>query len=65
MCIVSDDILPPYLLYIAQAPPVANVVAQDNEVWIEKRVILRRSGVVEFKTIRTIVHADVVDERLV
>ena len=65
MCIVSDDILAPYLLYVAQAPPVADVVAQDDEIWTQKRVVLRRSGVVEFKSIRAIVHADVVDERLV
>lgn len=42
-----------------------DIVAEDHEVGVQEGVVLGGSGVGEFEAVRTVVHADVVDEGLV
>ena len=65
MGVMPDDILPPHLLDVDQTPPVRDVKAQDDDVGLQERVVLRRRRVGEFEAVGAVVHADVVDEGLV
>ena len=62
---MSPSNLPPYFLRINQAPTIAHVVAEDDEIWREKSVILWRCGVVEFEAVGSVVEPDVEREGLV
>ncbi len=62
---MSDGFLPPRILRVDQAPPVADVVADDDGVGGEEGVVFRGRGIGEFEAVGAVVHADVVDERLV
>lgn len=58
-------LLEPYMLEIDQAFSVANAVAQYYEIWPKESIVLWATCIVEFKSVGSIVHADIVDEWLV
>lgn len=58
-------LLPPVVLRILQTYAVVDVVAEDDEVWLQEGVVLGGGGVIEFEAVGAVVHADVVDEGLV
>jgi hypothetical protein len=63
--VVHVHLLPPVVLRILQTYAVVDVVAEDDEVWLQEGVVLGGGGVIEFEAVGAVVHADVVDEGLV
>lgn len=53
------------MLYVHQALPVVDVVAQHDEIGRQPRVVVRGCGVVELEAVVPVVNADVPDEGLV
>jgi hypothetical protein len=62
---MQDHLFPPPPLRLLQARPIIDVIAKNDEIWPQQRVVLRGRSVIELEPIRTIVHADVVCEGLV
>ena len=62
---MSDGFFAPRELRVGQAAPVGDVVADDDEVGREQGVVFRGGGVIELEAVGAVVHADIVNKRLV